>query len=117
MFDTLGQIFDEYPENLKVISTCPICNGKYYSSKSYYADAKILDERDHGHLLHIQCKRCKSCVVALIMSNGMGVSSVSLVTDLTSHDVMKFRARAAIQMNDIIDLHKELMNNTKNGKV
>lgn len=97
---------DEIFDNIKVISACPACGNKYYSG-----DAKILEEKESGHLVHIQCKRCKSSVVALILSNGMGISSISLVTDLTSDDVLKFKDRIAITTDDVIDSHIMLKNN------
>lgn len=110
--ENFGHIFDDNIDNTKVFSTCPICGTKYYS-----ADAKILEEKDNGHLVHIQCKKCKSSVVALILASGVGVSSVSLVTDLTSEDVLKFKDSEPIRYDDVIDLHQSLKNNTDLSKL
>ena len=98
--ENFGHIFDDNMDNIKVISNCPICNSKYYSS-----EAKILAEKNNGHLVHIQCKKCKSSVIALILASGVGVSSISLVTDLTPEDVMKFKDSAPISLDQIVDLH------------
>ena len=103
MQESFGHIFDESLDNIKVVSNCPVCNTKYYS-----ADAKILEERENGHLVHIQCKKCKSNVIALILASGVGISSVSLVTDLTSDDVLKFKDQNPISFDTVIELHNAL---------
>lgn len=95
---------DEFFESIKVISVCPSCGAKYNITQ-----AKILEERENGHLLHIQCKKCKSSVVSLILSNNYGVSSVSLVTDLSSEDVLKFKDREPVTPDDILDVHMFLL--------
>lgn len=62
-------------------------------------------ERDDAHLLHLECRKCGSAVVALVTTSGMGVSSVGLVTDLTSDDVLKFAGSEEVSVDDIIDFH------------
>lgn len=95
--------FDDFSDNIKVISLCPICNARYS-----FSDAKMLEEREHGRLVYIHCRKCRSGVLALIMSNSAGVSSVSLVTDLTSKEIMKFKNREPVSMDHVIDLHNNL---------
>ena len=90
-------------EGLKLISYCPLCNMQYNP-----LSAKILDERDDAHLVHVECRRCGSLIVALVLTGGIGISSVGLVTDLTSDDVLKFKDVGSVQMDDVIELHSLL---------
>lgn len=90
-------------EGLKLISYCPLCNMQYNP-----LSAKILDERDDAHLVHVECRRCGSLIVALVLTGGIGISSVGLVTDLTSEDVLKFKDQDKIQTDDVIELHSAL---------
>ena len=91
------------PEGLKLISTCPLCHTQYTPTM-----AKILGERDGAHLLHLTCRKCSSLIVALVMTGGMGVSSVGLITDLTSDDVVKFKDAGTVQTDDVIEVHELL---------
>lgn len=90
-------------EGLKLIAYCPLCNTQYNPLM-----AKILEERDEAHLIHIECRKCGSSIVALVLSGGLGVSSVGLVTDLTSDDVIKFKDTRDVSSDDVIELHELL---------
>lgn len=90
-------------EGLKLISYCPLCNARYSTMS-----AKILEEKEGAHLIHLECRNCGSSIVALIFTGGMGISSVGLVTDLTSEDVIKFKNAQDINSDDVIALHEFL---------
>lgn len=85
------------PDSLRLISYCPLCNTHYN-----LLAAKILEERDEAHLIHIQCKKCQSSIVALVLTNGLGVSSVGLVTDLTGEDAQKFVSSPKVSIDDVL---------------
>lgn len=92
-------------EGIKLISYCPLCSTQYNPLA-----ARVLDEREDAHLVHIKCKSCNSSIVALVLNGAIGISSVGLVTDLTSEDVLKFKDANEITSNDVLDLHSELSN-------
>ena len=50
-------------------------------------EAKVLGEREDGHLLHIRCRKCWNSILALVLVSNAGVSSVGVITDLTFEDV------------------------------
>ncbi|MFA4936670.1 MAG: hypothetical protein WC575_00030 [Patescibacteria group bacterium] len=87
----------------KLISYCPLCEKSYNPLK-----ARILDEKDGAHLVHLQCGECGSSIVALILTSTLGITSVGLVTDLTSEDVMKFKDYNQINSNEVINFHQLL---------
>lgn len=90
-------------DNLKFVSYCPLCNSAYNP-----LEAKILEEREDAHLVHVRCRNCHSAIVALIVAGGLGVSSIGLVTDLSSEDVLRFKNGEPITIDDILDLHHKL---------
>ena len=93
-------------EGTKLISYCPLCSTQYNPLAE-----RVLDEREDAHLVHIKCKSCNSSIVALVLNGVIGISSVGLVTDLTSDDVLKFKDAKEVTSNDVLDLHSELSNN------
>jgi hypothetical protein len=90
-------------EGLRVVSRCPVCHHSYNPM-----EAKILDESDGAHLVHVRCKRCHSAIVALILMNNFGISSVGLVTDLDGNEVKKFKDLPEISTNDVLAMHEFL---------
>ena len=77
-------------------------------------EARILDEKEDGHLLHIRCKKCWNSILALVMVSNVGVSSVGLVTDLIFEDVQKFRmATSEVSLDDVLEIHEVLENDTQ----
>lgn len=102
------------PENnpgggdLKWVSTCPLC-GKEYAPE----EARIVSEKEGAFLVHTNCKRCGSSVVATLVANQLGISSVGLITDLTYEDVVKFKDGENISTDDLLSLY-EILNNKPN---
>lgn len=93
-----------YQDGLRMISFCPLCETNYNPM-----EARVLGEKEDGHLLHIRCKKCWNSILALVMVSNAGVSSVGLITDLTFEDVRKFCGRTTdVTTDDVIAVH-ELM--------
>ncbi|MBI3114982.1 MAG: hypothetical protein HYZ09_00615 [Candidatus Kerfeldbacteria bacterium] len=88
-------------EGLKVISACPLCEVHYSPLQAH-----IIEQREDAHLLHLECRNCGSAVVAAVLNGQLGISSVGLLTDLTSDDVMKFKDDPfGVNADDVLDLH------------
>lgn len=71
-------------------------------------EANLLGEEGETRLLHVQCRKCHHSILALVLVNQVGASSVGLLTDLTYEDVVKFRGNRAVTINDVIDVHRAL---------
>lgn len=98
------RFFDLFNESLKVISSyCPVCNSKYNP-----IEARILEDRNDLHLIHIRCRHCFSAIVALVMVSNLGVNSIGMITDLSSEEVLKFKQAKPIGHDDVIDIHQSL---------
>lgn len=89
------------PEGLKLISRCPLCSEPYKPFQ-----ASIVEEKEEAQLLHIECNKCHSNMVALIVSGHMGLTSVGLITDLTSQDVERFKDAQAISQDQVLDAYQ-----------
>ena len=70
-----------------------------------------MEERDESHLVYIKCRQCQSAVLALVSLTNLGVSSVGLVTDLSSDDVIKFKSAEPISCDEVIEAHQFLSKN------
>ncbi|MEK7189179.1 MAG: hypothetical protein AAB671_01620 [Patescibacteria group bacterium] len=88
-------------ENLRLISYCPLCSTHYNPS-----EATVLEEKGGTHLIHVSCRKCGSSIVAVIMTGGIGVSSVGLITDLTGEDVLRFKSASPISSDDVIEAYE-----------
>ena len=87
-----------------MISFCPLCETNYNPM-----EARVLGEKEDGHLLHIRCKKCWNSILALVLVSNAGVSSVGLITDLTFDDVRKFSGRdTSVTTDDVISIHQLL---------
>lgn len=100
-----------FQEGLKLINHCPVCQSRYDQP-----EAKILEEREGACLIHLKCRRCGSSVVALVVANIFGITSVGLITDLASEEVLKFKDAAPIGADEVIDVHQLLSADKRNFK-
>lgn len=66
----------------------------------------MLEEKDGAHLIHVECNNCHSSIVAVIITGGIGVSSVGLITDLTSSDVMRFKESPPINEDEVLEAYE-----------
>jgi len=99
-----NQNFDQSSDyNLKLISYCPVCHLRYDP-----LEAKVLDEKNGAHLIHFRCKRCQSAILALVVINNFGLSSVGMITDLDYAEIERFRRARPLQADDAIELYELL---------
>lgn len=96
---------ESWRETLKFINRCPICTESYDPK-----EAKLFGKQDIATLIHITCGKCSSHFVAMIMLVGQGVSSVGMITDLTFADVQKLYRLDPLTMDEIIDGHESIFN-------
>jgi len=95
------RFFNSSNDNSSFITHCPVCNFRFDP-----IEAKIIQEGQKAHLVYIKCQHCKSAVLALIIANNLGISSVGLVTDLSIEDVLRFKNAKAVTPDDVIELHQ-----------
>lgn len=97
------KLFNLFNDNPTLITHCPVCNIRYNPM-----EARVLEEGENTHLIYIKCRSCQSAIMALIVTNSMGISSIGLITDLSADDVLKFKAGKPIDCDDVIEVHQFL---------
>lgn len=104
----LGQA-PSFSQGIKIVSHCPLCESQYDITQT-----RVLEEQDDAQLVHITCTQCKAGVLAVILLNQNGVSSIGLVSDLQTFEVSKFKTLNAITADEVLNLHKTLKKHTLN---
>jgi hypothetical protein len=92
-----------FNESLKMLSVCPVCHKKFDK-----INAKIVDETDEAHLIHLNCPHCSGAMLALVFTSGFGATSMGLVTDLSINDLKKYKDLHSVDANDVLEMHQEL---------
>lgn len=95
-------------DKIKWVSVCPFCNTKFHIKQ-----AKIIAEKKDSFLIHVYCQKCKCSVLASLIANLMGISSIGLVTDLTFEDVIKFKQAKNINSDDLLLAYQSLASRQK----
>lgn len=80
--------------------SCPLC-GTHYDSNN----AKIIFEKEDAFLLYTDCHTCGSSVIAALITNQLGMSSIGLITDLTFGDAVKFKESEVISPDEVLDIY------------
>ncbi len=93
-------------QKLRLMQECPLCGGQYPQS-----GVTIIEQRLEGsHLLHIQCAKCGTAILAVVLITQVGMSTVGMVTDLTVADIRRLHGRDAISADDILEFHQFMQN-------
>jgi len=97
------KFFNLFNQNQSIVTNCPVCHERYNP-----LEMKILEQRVETNLIHIKCRHCNANVLAVVTANGIGVTSIGLITDLNEDEVLKFKDSQAIGCDEIIEAHKFL---------
>jgi len=87
---------------------CPRCEQEYASDS-----LKIIEQSEESNLIHMTCPHCSQAMLAFVMMTRLGMSSISILTDLTASDVRRFHAKEPISENDILTFHNLLETKTQ----
>ena len=88
---------------MQMIQQCPMCEAAYEP-----LEIKVVDEVEEKHLVHVTCRRCSHSVVALILHQPSGVSSMGLITDAHPEDLQRCKQQEVVTWDDCIEWHKYL---------
>ena len=91
-----------FQEGLRLMARCPLCQTRYQSSL-----VKVIAEKEDAYLVHVLCAKCRGAVIALVFANFFGVTSVGVLTDLESDEVLLAQQRA-VDADDVLDLYRLL---------
>jgi hypothetical protein len=91
--------------NLQIMPKCPMCDFKYEKE-----DIKIVDKKEGLINLYLNCRRCKSSVVMLVVMGALGITSISMITDVTESDLEKMKGNS-IRYDDVLEMHRFFQSN------
>lgn len=95
-----------YPNlDLKFLANCPLCNNKYNPK-----EIRIVDKKEGLIILYFICSHCKSAIVSAVSAGILGITAVSMITDLSASEVDKMKNERAISSNDILTIYNSLKN-------
>lgn len=92
---------DPLHDGLRLVSYCPVCETRYNP-----IEAKLLGQDGDTRLMHVQCRKCQHTVLALVLVNQVGASSIGILTDLSYTDVLKFTEHQRLSINDVLEVHR-----------
>lgn len=98
-----NKYFNLFDENLKIASTCPVCSNRYNP-----IEARIIAEKGDGHLVYLKCSQCHAAMVAVVVAQNNTMTSLGLVTDLSSDDVIKFMQSDVVSEDDALAIYQQL---------
>jgi transcription elongation factor Elf1 len=90
--------------NVQIATKCPMCDFKF--SKD---DVKTIDSKEGATTFFLNCSKCRSSVMMVIMANALGITSISMVSDLMEKDLNKMEANC-VEYDDVLEMHKFLKN-------
>ncbi len=64
-------------------------------------------------LFHLTCQSCAHSVLAVILENQNGMSSLGMVTDLEAQDAMRFQDSDPISADDCVSAYECLMKESR----
>jgi hypothetical protein len=64
-------------------------------------------------MFHLTCGQCQHAVLAVVLENQSGVSSIGLVTDMEVQDAVRMQDALPITSDDVIRAHAYLANQSR----
>ncbi len=90
--------------NVQIATKCPMCDFKF--SKD---DIKTIDSKEGAATFFLNCSKCKSSVMMVIVASALGITSISMVSDLAEKDLGKIE-KDCVKYDDVLEMHKFLEN-------
>ncbi|HBR80952.1 TPA: hypothetical protein DEA21_04940 [Candidatus Uhrbacteria bacterium] len=94
-----------WQNSLKLAAACPLCGYKFKK-----IEALVVEEHGNTHLFYFRCQKCQHAILNLVFSHQMGIGSMSLVTDLSFEEAIKFHEATPISIDDVLETHLWLEN-------
>jgi len=85
----------------QLLAHCPVCHAAYPSN-----EVRLLGEKGTTRLFHCTCQACGNAVMAVVLENSGGISSVGLVTDLEAKDALRFQSVPVVSSDECITAHQ-----------
>lgn len=96
------------PSSPKLLTNCPMCEAPYEDRS-----IRLLGEHGTMRMFHLTCPSCSHSLLAVILENQHGVSSLGLVTDMEAQDALRFQDAEAITADDCLQARDEIQKGSR----
>lgn len=62
-------------------------------------------EKEGGYLLFHECDTCRHAIISAMVESKEGITTAALITDLTYHDVARFRTAKPVSSDDVLEAY------------
>ncbi|MCK5084425.1 MAG: hypothetical protein KAQ64_02120 [Candidatus Pacebacteria bacterium] len=90
--------------SMQIVTKCPLCDFKYDKN-----NIELIDSKDGIVTLYLNCQKCKGSMMMVIMTGAMGITSISMISDLVEDDLDKIKG-SYVEYDDVLEMHKFLKN-------
>lgn len=95
-----------YPNlDLKFLANCPVCNCQYDPK-----EIKILDKKEGIVTIYFACAHCKNSIISAVNAGVLGVTAVSMITDLNIAEAEKIKDTPGLSSDDVLAIYDFLGN-------
>lgn len=85
----------------RLLGKCPVCKALFHGEQS-----TLVERRGKSALFHIDCARCKSSVLLMVVSGPMNfMTTIGMLTDISKHDAERMKSQARVSTDDVLILH------------
>ncbi len=100
-----GEFFTDVGRN---VSFCPLCDTEFNPLL-----AVVVGQYRQGQVSHVECRNCRTAIIAVMVQSSGGVSSFGFITDASAEDYARAQKMEPISADDVIDMHVHLQKNTQ----
>ena len=86
---------------------CPLCKTTYTQEQKV-----VLDADDEMELTHTTCQECHVKIMSLIIRSAIGMSTVAMLSDCTTEDLLRVHHIEPLSDNDVLEFHQYLQSDT-----
>lgn len=65
----------------------------------------MLEEGQGANLLHLSCRKCQSALLVFVASDAHGLSSVSVLTDLSAQEALSASKSEPLSADEVLAFH------------
>lgn len=93
---------DKTLKEIELLANCPVCQSQFYKN-----NALIVYNNGESLFIHIDCLECLGSFIVTVkrgVSDSKNSITVSM-TDLTKDDIVHFKGKPDLTMEEILNLH------------
>lgn len=98
MLPANGKNLSSWQDVIKFLGKCPICKAEFIGN-----EGKVFAKKANANLVHINCGQCLNSLMLMVVAMGQGISSVSVITDLSYDDAKRLYDIGGITLDEALE--------------